>query len=896
MARLTFLFGWGLVLLFLLASGAERLGEFLWFQELGYASVFWRILLTQLMLLALSTLLVAAYLFANLLVLARHLDLPATAHAVLYRAHRPPPPAPAISDRSLKSLFAVLSFAVALLVGLIYASDWDGYLRFAFAQNFDQTDPVFGHDLGFYLFVLPFVEKLQNTVTSLAFLVTVALGAVYAKAGILRYVRGQGIEAPHAVLHHLLANAILFLLAWASGYVLDRYELLSDSSGAVFGAGYTDVTVTRWALWAAAAVTVAFGVALYIMLSRGRILHLPVLLGGFAGGMVALLGFLPLTVQQFVVEPNELELETPYLKRNIALTRAAFALETIEERRYSADAGLDAATIDANRDTVDNIRLWDWRPLSQTFKQLQQIRTYYTFLDVDIDRYRFGDDYRQVLLSARELSRELPGKGTTWVNRRLQYTHGFGVVMSPAAEKAPDGRPVLLAKDLPPETSPGLSLDEAAIYYGEEDSGYRIVATGVREFDYPSGDENVYTRYDGDGGVPLTSFWRRLLYAWLEFDVGILVSDYIGPMSRIQLWRPVQERIGKLAPFLELDPDPYVVVSDGRLYWIQDAYTVADGYPYAEPAEAGVSYIRNSIKVVIDAFNGDVAFYVIDPADPVVRLYRAAFPALFRDLDAMPQGLRAHLRYPQRLFELQVRQYAKYHMTVPQVFYNDEDLWTAPREKYGGEVIPMVPYYVLLHLPGEARLEFMLMTPMTPANRDNMIAWMAARADAPHYGDLLVFKLPKERLILGPLQVEAMIDQDTTISRQLSLWDQRGSRVIRGNLLVIPIDESLLYIEPVYLRAEENDIPQLKRIIVSDGETLAMEPTLEEALQVVFGAGPREPGEPTMAEASPGIDLDQARGSLDEAEQALGRGDWQAFGRAMQELRQLLTPDADKSP
>jgi uncharacterized protein len=893
---LPFRLGWAIVLVFLLASAAELLGELLWFQELGYAPVFWRILLTQLMLLVLSTLLVAAYLFANLLVLARQVDLPGTVHAAFHRGHFSPPPAPAISDRRLKTLLAALSLAGALIVGLIYAADWDGYLRFAFAQNFGETDPVFGRDLGFYVFVLPFVEKLHNTVTLLAFLVTAVLGAAYAQAGSLRYTPGEGIEAPRAVRSHLLANAILFLLAWASGYVLDRYDLLIDSSGAVFGAGYTDVTITRWALWAAAVVTVAFAVGLYILASRGRAGQLPILLGGFAGGMVALLGFLPSAVQQFVVEPNELELETPYLRRNIAFTRAAFGLETVEERAYSANARLNAATIDANRDTVDNIRLWDWRPLSQTFKQLQQIRTYYTFLDVDIDRYRFGDNYRQVLLSARELSRELPGKGVTWVNRRLQYTHGFGVVMSPAADKTPDGRPVLLVKDLPPETPPGLSLDEAAIYYGEEDSGYRIVTTGVREFDYPRGDENVYTRYGGDGGVPLSSFWRRLLYAWLEFDVGILVSDYIGPESRIQFWRAVQERIGKLAPFLELDPDPYVVVNGGRLFWIQDAYTVASGYPYAEPAEGGVSYIRNSVKVVIDAFNGDVAFYVIDSRDPVIRLYRAAFPALFRDLEVMPEGLLAHLRYPQRLFEIQVRQYAKYHMTVPQVFYNDEDLWTMPREKYGGEVIPMVPYYVLLRLPGEARLEFMLMTPMTPVNRDNMIAWMAARSDAPHYGDLLVFKLPKKRVILGPLQVEAMIDQDTTISRQLTLWDQRGSRVIRGNLLVIPIDEALLYVEPVYLRAVENDLPQLKRIIVSDGETLAMEPSLEEALRVVFGGGPREPTEPATAAALPGIDLGQARSSLDEAERALGRGDWQAFGRAMQTLRQLLTRGDDASP
>ena len=896
MARLAFPLGWVIVVLFLLAGTAELLAELLWFQELGYASVFWRILLTQLIIVVVSTLIVFAYLFGNLLILAGRIDLPSFVHAALYRRRAWPPPSPAVSSRALKALLALVSIAGGLLVGTIYAADWDRYLRFAFAQDFGETDPVFGHDLGFYLFVLPFLEKLQNSVTILAFLVTAVLGIAYAQAGILRRAPGKGIEAPRAVLHHLLANAILFALAWASGYLLDRYDLLTDSSGAVFGAGYTDVTVTRWALWAAALLTVAFAVGLCIMLSRGWPLHLPVLFGAFAGVMIALLGFIPFSVQQFVVEPNELELETPYLERNIAFSRAAFALETIEERAYSADASLDAEAIDANPDTIDNIRLWDWRPLSQTFKQLQQIRTYYTFLDVDIDRYRFGDDYRQVLLSARELSRELPGKGGTWVNRRLQYTHGFGVVMSPAAEKFPDGRPVLLVKDLPPQTPPGLSLDEAAIYYGEEDSGYRIVTTGLREFDYPSGDENVYTHYDGDGGVPLTSFWRRLLYAWLEFDVGILISDYIGPESRIQLWRTVQERIGKLAPFLELDPDPYLVVNGGRLFWIQDAYTVASGYPYAEPAEAGVSYIRNSVKVAIDAFNGDVAFYVIDPADPIVRLYRAAFPALFRDLDAMPAGLPAHLRYPQRLFEIQVRQYAKYHMTVPQVFYNDEDLWTAPREKYGGEVIPMVPYYVLLRLPGEERLEFMLMTPMTPANRDNLIAWMAARSDAPHYGDLLVFKLPKERLILGPLQVEAMIDQDTTISRQLSLWDQRGSRVIRGNLLVIPIDESLLYIEPVYLRAEENDIPQLKRIIVSDGETLAMEPSLEEALRVVFSKGRGGPGEPALARVLPGIDLDQARGSLDQAEQALGRGDWQAFGRAMHQLRELLTPSDDAVP
>ena len=450
--------------------------------------------------------------------------------------------------------FWLRSVVGALLVGLIYAADWDGYLRFAFAQDFGEPDPVFGHDLGFYVFVLPFVEKLQNTITFLAFLVTAVLGAAYAQAGSLRYTPGQGIEAPRAVRSHLLANAILFLLAWASGYVLDRYDLLIDFRRRVWCRlhGCDDQAMD------------ALGRRSDHGGLRGRAVHPGVARPGRPAADSPwrlrrrhgrAFGLPSLAVQQFV-EPNELELETPYLRRNIAFTRAAFGLETVEERAYSADASLDAATIDANRDTVDNIRLWDWRPLSQTFKQLQQIRTYYTFLDVDIDRYRFGDNYRQVLLSARELSRELPGKGVTWVNRRLQYTHGFGVVMSPAADKTPDGRPVLLVKDLPPETPPGLSLDEAAIYYGEEDSGYRIVTTGVREFDYPRGDENVYTRYGGDGGVPLSSFWRRLLYAWLEFDVGILVSDYIGPESRIQFWRAVQERIGKLAPSSSSIPIP----------------------------------------------------------------------------------------------------------------------------------------------------------------------------------------------------------------------------------------------------------------------------------------------------------------------------------------------------
>jgi hypothetical protein len=568
------------------------------------------------------------------------------------------------------------------------------------------------------------------------------------------------------------------------------------------------------------------------------------------------------------------------------MTRKAYQLDRVDERSYDALRDLTPEALERNRPTVDNIRLWDWRPLSQTFRQLQQIRAYYEFGDVDVDRYRVGDEYRQVMVAAREMTETLPGKADTWLNRHLQYTHGYGLAMSLTATKSEEGSPILVVKDLPPRTAAGLSISQPAIYYGEITSGYRIVNTSVPEFDYPKGDENVYAKYDGSGGVLLNSLWKRLLFAWHQLDVNILITSYVTPESRIQLWREIQDRVERLAPFLLLDADPYPVVSEGRLYWIQDAYAVSSFFPYSEPHAGRFNYIRNSIKVVVDAYNGEVTFYVIDPDDPVLRVFREAMPSLFTAFEEMPDDLRRHLRYPQDLFEAQMLKFNTYHMTLPQVFYNREDLWAVPREKYGGEVIPMKPYYVLMSLPEEARLQFLLMTPLTPANRTNMIAWMGARCDFPSYGQLIVYKFSKERLIFGPIQIEAMIDQDTLISQQLSLWDQRGSRVVRGNLLVIPIEESFIYVEPVYLIAEDSEIPQLKRIIVSDGERLAMEPTLEEALQDVFGADTQLTTEASRIEH---IDiLSKAKEALTAAEEALRDGDWDRFGRVMQELKSLL--------
>jgi uncharacterized membrane protein (UPF0182 family) len=512
---------------------------------------------------------------------------------------------------------------------------------------------------------------------------------------------------------------------------------------------------------------------------------------------------------------------------------------------------------------------------------------------VDVDRYHLEDGgYRQVMLSARELEESLPAQARTWVNQHLQFTHGFGIAMSPVAEKTEEGLPEYLIKDLPPRAAPGLDVTAPAVYYGEKTPGYRIVNTAVEEFDYPRGDENVYTRYQGKGGIPVSGLLKRLLFAWELSDVNILLTSYITEESRIQMRRRIGERISTIAPFVMLDPDPYLVLSEGRLFWIQDGYTASRHYPYSEPYR-GLNYIRNSVKAVVDAYHGTVDFYVADPDDPVIALYRRAFPGMFKDLAEMPPELKAHLRYPETIFSIQAKMYSTYHMTIPQVFYNKEDLWTIPREKYAGSPIQLEPYYILIRLPGEETLH-------------------------PDYGKLIVYKLPKERLIFGPIQVEAMIDQDAVISQQLSLWDQRGSRVIRGNLLVIPIEHSFLYVEPVYLIAEETDIPQLKRIIAVHGKRVVMESTLEGAVRAALSGEPRPPAPsiletleeraapprvPTALEApepevtapeQPGPapaeppELDEAREHFRKAEEALRRGDWESFGREMEKVKRFL--------
>ena len=814
--------------------------EWLWLRELGYTDIFRVLKGTQILLFTGAFFIAAIYLLLNFRYLARLLRDSRLVSLVTGSLNIAIP-----ADRQhkwMRNAFTVLALFIALVFALAIMLRWDDALRFFFNQPFGDVDPIFGHDISFYLFQLPLLNLLQGSLTALFFFVTFFLAVIYFVTDMISARPGQGLQANPAALNHLKLNAALWLLMLAAGFFLSRYELLFREDGAVFGAGYTHVHIELPALWVASILSALLAVMLF--LSRWMRLGKVMAVTAALTVLVLIIGraLLPAAVQQFRVAPNELEVERPFIEHNINMTRLAFGIDRVREVDYPADDTLRFDDIRNNQEVIENIRLWDHRLLIQTYRQLQEIRPYYQFNTIGIDRYMIDGQKQQVMLAGRELSPRLPDGSQSWVNRHLQYTHGFGVAMSPVNAANRQGEPLMLARDLPPVTHPDIPIDNAAIYYGKVSPGYFIVNTTTEELHYPSGDGNVYHHYSGRGGIPISSFLRKLLFAWELGDINILLSDYITPESRLQIWRGVQDRIGRIAPFLQLDEDPYLVVHDGRLVWIQDAYTTSSKFPYSEP-NRGINYMRNPVKVVVDAYDGTVTFYLVDEADPVIGVYRNLFPDMFIPMDQAPAGLIAHFRYPVNLFEVQMEQYSRYHMTNPRVFYNDEDRWRRPFEMYGGRRLIMEPYYVLGHLPeshdtddAEKELEFMLISPFTPEGRNNMIAWMAARSDPEHYGELVTYRLPKDRLIYGPAQIESRIDQDPEISRQLALWDQRGSRVIRGNLLVVPIENSFMYVEPVFLLADRDDIPQLQRVIVAVGDDISMQPTIQTAMIDLFGA------------------------------------------------------------
>jgi len=793
-------------------------------------------------------------------------------------------------------LFAALSLFMAFLFNFSASNDWVILQKFLHPTWFGIVDPVFQLDVGFYVFKLPFYLFLYK-VASMAIVITAFwVAIVHLLVNFAQGNPGRLLQSISARYHFSFLAAVFFIIK-AVGYQLEQYTLLFTHHGAVWGPGYTGTHATLLAYKVLAVIALLCALAILINLFLKRFRLIVYSIGVLLVASVILGGVYPYLVQKFVVSPNEAVIERPYLERNIQFTRMAYNLDKIEKTSFPAGRILSVEDISANQDTIENIRLWDWDPLKQTYSQLQEIRLYYEFPDIDVDRYTIDGRYRQVMLAPRELNQEhLPTQAKTWVNQRLTFTHGYGIAMSPVNELTGEGLPTFFLKDIPPQGNTDLQVNRPEIYYGERTDGYVIVNTKTKEFSYPKGDENVYSIYEGDGGVQVSDFLRRIMLALTLGDYKLLISSEIDNNSKILYYRNIYQRLQKLAPFLQFDKDPYIVTSEGKLYWMWDAYTTTDSFPYSEPYNNESNYLRNSVKVVIDAYSGQVSFYISDENDPLVMTYSKMFPGMFKPLDEMPDDLRKHIRYPEDLFSVQSQMYCVYHMDDPLIFYNKEDKWNIATEMLGQDEKPIEPYYTIIKLPGADKPEFVLIMPFTPQNKRNMIAWMAASSDGDNYGKLRSYNFPKQELVYGPALIEARINQDTTISQQLSLWNQRGSTVIRGNVLAIPIKDALLYVAPIYLQAEQSKMPELRRIIVSHGERVVMEPTLEKALERIFGTesgvrtpvGPAETGVPT---APLNIsDLAKSANQLyDEAQNKLKAGDWAGYGETIGKLKQTLT-------
>ena len=852
--------------------------DWLWFDSLGYLPVYQTRLVAQVGMYVVGAVVALAFAAINWILIPRRL-LGSVPEVVGLRIRRL-----RISRLVLTLLSVVAPVGVTLVMASWASSEWSTYLFARHSVPFGLADPIFGLDAAFYVFKLPFYLVLVGWLISLTLLTLVGTAISYGGRRVLRW------PTPR---RHLAVLIALFLFLLGIRLQLSRLAILDSARGVVFGAGYTDIHARLPLYHAYTAACYLLGIAVLVnVFARQR---WPLI--GAAGLTVLTLlvgSVYPAFLQRYVVAPNELAVERPYIESNIAFTRYAFGLEDVKEYDFPAEGELTPQVLEENALTVRNIRLWDWRPLLTTYGQLQEIRLYYTFNDVDVDRYVIDGHLREVMLAARELDvSQLPEQAQTWVNRHLVFTHGYGLCLSPVNEVTEEGMPHLLVRDLPPRSAdPALEISQPAIYFGESTSNYVIVDTAEEEFDYPRGDENIYTRYEGPDGVMMNSLIRRIAFAIRFGSSQILFSGAIQPESRILFHRALSDRVWTLAPLFWYDPDPYPVIAEGRLIWLYDAYTWTDRFPYSEPFQ-GVNYIRNSVKVAIDAYTGETTFYVVDPDDPIVQTYQAVFPDLFTPVDEMPQSLRDHWRYPEQLFRVQAEAYAAYHMEDPQVFYNKEDLWDAPTELFGSYEQEMAPYYVVMQLPGEEEVEFLMIRPYVPSGRRNMIAWLYADSDGPDYGELGVFKFPKQELIYGPMQVEARFDQDPYISQQLTLWNQQGSEVIRGNMMVIPIDDTVIYVEPLYLQAQAGQLPELKRVMVAYGNRVAMSNTLEDALAQVLSAEPTvetPPEGPT--EASPSSDVGALiRSAWDHyqaAQECLRAGDWACYGREMEALGRAL--------
>ncbi len=889
-------------------------GDALWFFSLGYGNRFWTVILAK------TIFFVVGVLFGGLFLYTLTLSL-----------------------SSAKKYIKIVAILAGAFVGGVWGlSNWEVILKFINSVPSTISDPILNKNVGFYLFILPFLNNIYGLLISLSI---IALAACVIT--IFFWFDGKNIlvqppagddKALSRIYKPLFINASIFIFILAFGKYLSRFNLMYSSTGVVFGPVWTDVNILLPAYNIIIILTLLTGLTLIISPLRKllrKILERFKIYGSrfyssvfFAAGIfIIVTWFIGLTLipgifQWIIVTPNEITYEKPYILNNIKYTRYGFKLNDIESKQYPVSGGFTQQTVNDNKQIFSNVRLWDWRALDAVFKQFQEFRLYYEFKDVDLDRYTFDSTYRQVMISAREIQpNSLPQQSQTFVNKRFQYTHGYGVTLTTVSDFTDQGLPNLLIKDIPPVSKyPALDVTQPRIYYGEVTNSYVVVNSQEKEFDYPSGEDNMYNKYDGKGGVKLSNIWLKFLYGWKFGGSQFFFSNYTTDQSRILFYRQIEERVKNLAPFLHFDQDPYVVLANGKLYWIIDAYTTSDYYPYSQPYSSaetieysqgdnatelhgntvpylnGVNYVRNSVKAVVDAYNGSVDFYIVDKEDPVIKVWNNIFPGMFKTKDEMPKDLLAHIRYPIDFLLVQGLVYAKYHMTDPTVFYNQEDLWIRATEKYYNQIQPVQPYYIMWQFPDSKKPQFVLILPFTPKNRQVMIGWIAGMCDGNNYGRFLAYQFPKDKLVLGPQQIETKIDQDSFLSGQLTLWDQRGSNVIRGNVLAIPVEKTLFYVEPIYLQSETAAYPELRLVAVMHGEDLSYAPSFDQALKGLFSkTRPQLAAQTTTTSKEPAAESKTVKQQIQNANNAfenylkyIGQKKFNNAANELQKLQQAL--------
>lgn len=895
--------------------------DLLWFREVGFSSVFWSVLTTKIVLGTIFAVLFFALLYANLLIVRR-----------LAPRYRVLSPEQEIIERYrlafepyLKWILPLFCAGIALLVGIGASRQWQQFLLWKNSSGvgFDVEDPLFHRDPAFYIFDLPFLKFIQGWLFSALVGVTVLVAVGHYLWGGIRP-QGPGEKVTAQVKAHLSVLLGLIVLAKAWGYFLGRFDLLTSPRGVVTGASYTDVQAQLPALNFLILAAIVCAV-LFLVNIRLRGWVFPTIGVALLGLTSVVAGALiPAAIQKFSVDPQELQKEQPFIERNIEFTRRAFGLDKFSALTPSIGEDLDPQDVEDNEVTIQNIRLWDPLLLREDYKQLQRIKQYYEFEDTDVDRYLIDGEKRVVMLSAREVSQSgIPEGGRTWQNEHLVYTHGFGVVASQVNSATAQGAPTFLLRDIPPIGNTDLveALQEPRVYFGERsDVPFVMVKTQAKELDYQgTADDDqrevTYT-YQGDGGIPVGGFFQRLLLSWRYRDVNLMISDLITPDSRIMIYRSIQQRVPKAAPFLKFDGDPYAAIVDGRIVWIWDAYTTTNAYPYSQevslagvtsppqsaditPLSGKVNYIRNSVKVVVDAYDGTMKYYVADENDPIIQVWRNAFPGMFTSLDDASEDLRSHFRYPENLFQVQATQFANYHVTDPSVFYQKQDFWAIPVDPTlaSGASTPLRPYYVLMLLPGEQQEEFVLILPFTPQGRQNMVAWMAAKSDPEAYGEIVSFEFPAGRNVDGPTQVFNQINSFPEFSQERTLLGQGGSRVLFGNFMVIPLGDSFLYVQPVFVQANQaNAFPELKRVVVVHGGTVGVGTTLDEAIADSFGGALDTGGDGSVpAGANVKAILEEALGHFERAEQALENGDLATYQKEIERARGLVRQASELS-